>query len=184
MRGTYEPSPPSVSLYVCICIYIYMYAHTLYLTHHRKNTHSPADRPAPVPDLRDLPTGGIKRIAAGGYVVLALTEGNDLYAWGGGGGGRAPLSLLTGAGGGPAPVVVEEQGVEADDILDCAVGDAHAVVLTGEGHVYVVGDNGNGQLGLPAAAVESWTRVAVPGTAVAVAAGPRSSFVVTRHHSS
>ena len=138
-----------------------------------------------MPDLQDLPTGAITKIAAGGYAVLVLTEGNDLYAWGAG--GRAPLPLS----GGPAPLAVVVDGVEADDVLDCAVGDAHAVVLVGGAQVYVVGANGNGQLGLAAgggeapapAAVESWTPVAVPpgaGPVVAVAAGPRSSFIVTR----
>ena len=167
---------------------------------------SPAGRPSPVPDLRDLPTGRIRRIAAGGYAVLALTEGHDMYAWGGGsiGGGRSS-PLFAGSGGisgVPAPVVVvamdaepgseRVQQEEVEDVVDCAAGDAHVVVLTGQGHVYVAGDNGNGQLGLAgdkakanAKAVASWTRVALPpetGAVVAVAAGPRSSFIVTRHH--
>lgn len=138
-------------------------------------------------ELQDLPTGKIKKIAAGGYVLLALTEGNDLYAWGGHPGRPA---LIEGISGSPTPVIVEEH-----DITDCAVGESHIIVLTEEGHVYVVGDNTNGQLGLPVKRVASWAKVTMPFTSgqssvvvvvvvVAVEAGPRSSFVLTKHQRS
>lgn len=138
-------------------------------------------------ELQDLPTGKIKKIAAGGYVLLALTEGNDLYAWGGHPGRPA---LIEGISGSPTPVIVEEH-----DIMDCAVGESHIIVLTEEGHVYVVGDNTNGQLGLPVKRVASWAKVTMPFTSgqssvvvvvvvVAVEAGPRSSFVLTKHQRS
>ena len=138
--------------------------------------------------------------------MLALTAGHDVYAWGGGHPGqRSPLLAGGGASFVPTPVVVvvaapgsgqqQQQEEEVEDVLDCAVGDAHAVVLAGDGRVYVAGDNGNGQLGLPgdkakakadakAGTVVSWTKVDLPpgaGDVVAVAAGPRSSFIVARH---
>ena len=66
---------------------------------------SPADRPGLVEDLEDLPTGRIKKIAAGGYTVLALTEGHDLYAWGG---SPARMPILKTISGSPSPIDVEE----------------------------------------------------------------------------
>lgn len=131
-------------------------------------------------ELQDLPTGKITKIAGGGYVLLALTEGNDLYAWGGHPGRPA---LIEGISGSPMPVIVEEH-----DITDCAVGESHIIVLTEEGHVYVIGDNTNGQLGLADSKVASWTKVAVPlalgQSIMAVEAGPRSSLVLTKHQRS
>ncbi|RYO86529.1 hypothetical protein DL766_003026 [Monosporascus sp. MC13-8B] len=63
---------------------------------------SPAEYPGAVRELEELPTGKIKKIVAGGYVVLGLTEGNDLYAWGGHPGRPA---LIEGISGSPTPMV-------------------------------------------------------------------------------
>lgn len=130
-------------------------------------------------DLDDLPTGPVTKLAGGGYVLAALTAGGDLYCWGHA--GRS--TYLDGLSDAPAPVVV----VDDKDVVDVAVGDAHMLVLTDDGEVYVLGDNANGQLGLPGvAAAETWTRVDLAsvlaeGEAVAgVAAGPKSSFLITR----
>jgi alpha-tubulin suppressor-like RCC1 family protein len=77
-------------------------------------------------------------------------------------------------------VVIDEK-----DIIDVAVGEAHMLVLTSEREVYVIGDNTNGQLGLPGVtSTKTWTRVdlgAVLSTGQAVtrvAAGPRNSFLI------
>lgn len=137
---------------------------------------SPAENPSPVTDLSELPTGPITKLAAGGYLLAALTAGNDLYCWGHAG-RSAVLDDLTDT---PSPVVVDEQ-----DILDVAVGEAHMLVLTTDRQVYVVGDNANGQLGLPGvSAAKTWTRidlgsVLAPGEIITgVAAGPRNSFLI------
>lgn len=109
-------------------------------------------------------------------MLAALTAGNDLYCWGHG--GRSPvfedLSEV------PSPVVIDER-----DVMDVAVGEAHMLVLTADGGVYVVGSNANGQLGLPGVvSTGSWTRInlgSVLGTGetvTGVAAGPRSSFLI------
>ncbi|KAK7748033.1 hypothetical protein SLS53_001285 [Cytospora paraplurivora] len=145
-----------------------------------------ADQPGMVTALRDLPTGPIRKVAAGGYVLGALTAGDDLYLWGGGGGGgggqpggrKGVLADIVGDE--PAPV-----DLDGRDIADVAIGDSHLVVLTTGGEVFVVGDNGNGQLGLHEHEyAESWARVGLGlqdgRRAVGVAAGPRNSFILVR----
>lgn len=141
-----------------------------------------AQSPGLVSKLADLPTGPISKIAAGGYVLAALTAENDLYVWGHA--GRAVAAGLSGGGieitEDPTPVVIEDH-----DIADVAVGEAHLVVLTTTGEVFVIGSNINGQLGLPGSkSVEKWTRVEplCPDSSrkhvVAVAAGPRNTFLL------
>lgn len=136
----------------------------------------PADQPALVTALQDLPTGPISKIAAGGYNLAAMTSGNDLYLWGGHPGRKAILTDVTDE---PMPIDIEGQ-----DIADVAVGELHLVVLTTEGDIFAVGDNTNGQLGLPHRSVESWTRVELDlqddQRAVGVAAGPKNSFIMVR----
>lgn len=140
-----------------------------------------ATEPGLVTDLVDLPTGPIIKLAAGGYVLAALTEGQDLYIWGHG--GRAAAAGLSGlkVTDVPTPVVVEDH-----DIVDVAVGEGHLIALAATGEVYVIGSNSNGQLGLgvDAKGVDAWTRVTIGGLEgkqiVAVAAGPKNSFLVIR----
>ncbi|KAH9908132.1 RCC1/BLIP-II [Xylariomycetidae sp. FL2044] len=138
---------------------------------------NPAEKPGLVEELEDLPTGKITRIAAAGYIVLALTEGRDLYAWGGHPGRRAILEELSSQ---PTPILVEDH-----DIVDCGIGDAHIIVLTSNGEVFVIGDNTNGQLGLRTPSGSIWNRL--PSgmwkgqSVVGVEAGPRNSFVLTQY---
>lgn len=137
---------------------------------------NPAGEPGLVTALQDLPTGPIAKIAAGGYMLAALTTGNDLYLWGGHPGRKTVPEDVTDE---PAPVVVEEA-----DIADVAVGEAHLLVLTTDGKVLVIGDNGSGQLGLPIKSTDSWRQVELRlregRRAVAVVAGPRNSFVIIK----
>ncbi len=90
--------------------------------------------------LEDLPTGPISKIAAGGYVLAALTSGRDLYYWGCYPGRPAMLNDVSAD---PTPAEVEDK-----DIVDVGVGDLHMIVLTADGQVFVIGDNGNGQIAL------------------------------------
>ncbi|KAI0440982.1 regulator of chromosome condensation 1/beta-lactamase-inhibitor protein II [Xylaria telfairii] len=139
---------------------------------------SPAERPGLVEDLENLPSGKIKKIAAGGYTVLALTEGHDLYGWGGHPARQPIIDTLSSS---PSPVDVEE-----NDILDFSVGETHMIVLTTHGDVYVIGENTNGQLGVPSDGTTQWEKVPWPPTEeaiVGVRAGQRSSFVVTKNAS-
>ena len=147
---------------------------------------SPATAPGLVEDLMNLPTGPIVKLAGGGYVLAALTAGNDLYCWGHP--GRAAVANLSGLGvtDTPAPIVIDDH-----DIADIAVGESHLVALTTTGDVFVIGSNSNGQLGLgsPVEVAETWTRLSSLDGALSadrkvkgVAAGPRNSFLIIRKH--
>ncbi|KAF2966519.1 hypothetical protein GQX73_g7058 [Xylaria multiplex] len=137
---------------------------------------SPAGSPGLVEDLEDLPSGKIRKIAAAGYTVIALTEGHDLYAWGG---HPARQPILQTLSGNPSPVDVEE-----NDILDCSIGETHMLVLTTGGDVYTIGENSNGQLGLLLQRTANWVKVPLfprGEVVVGVRAGQRSSFIVTKN---
>lgn len=135
---------------------------------------SPAGEPGLVTALQDLPTGRISKIAAGGYMLAALTTGNDLYIWGGHPGRKTVPADVTDE---PAPV-----DIEGNDIADVAVGETHIIVLTTKGDVFVVGENGDGQLGIPSKSEESWTRVSLGfkegREVIGVQAGARNSFLL------
>lgn len=140
---------------------------------------SPADEPGIVTALQELPTGPISKIAAGGYMLAALTTGNDLYIWGGHPGRKTVPADITDE---PTPVDIEE-----NDIADVAIGETHIIVLTTNGDVFVIGENGNGQLGLPNKSEDSWARVPLDlkdgRRVVGVQAGARSSFLLVHRES-
>ncbi|KAI0449604.1 regulator of chromosome condensation 1/beta-lactamase-inhibitor protein II [Xylaria acuta] len=139
-------------------------------------TSSPAERPGLVEDLENLPSGKIEKIAAGGYTVLALTEGHDLYGWGGHPAYQPVLDTLSSS---PSPV-----DVEGNDILDFSAGETHMIALTTDGDVYVIGENTNGQLGMLSKGKPKWEKIPLsPGeeAIVGVKAGQRSSFIVTKN---
>lgn len=137
-----------------------------------------------MPDLNSLGEP-VQKIAAGGYTAAALTESGSLYAWGmrspGSHHRRQAIPDLNGI-----PNYVEVDG--GKDVVDMAAGESHAITLTVDGCVYVIGGNENGQLGLKTRflgsvwSVSSWTKVdlglADGHRVVAVRAGPRASFIV------
>ena len=142
---------------------------------------SPAEAPGDVLDLNSLGEP-VRKVAAGGYTVAALTASGSLYAWGVESPGthrrQQAIPGLTGI-----PNYIEVDGDK--DVHDIAVGESHAIALTADGSVYVLGGNEDGQLGLGIQGTErtkSWTKVdlgLVEGhRAVCVGAGPRSSFVL------
>lgn len=137
---------------------------------------SPANIPFIVEDLLDLPTGPIRKISSGGYVTAALTTGNDLYVWGGRPGQEKILEQLSGT---PEPVDLD------GDILDVGVGANHIIALTTEHKLYVVGADGNGQLGLDVDKLSEWREVALPlkenQHVTSVHAGYRNSFVTVEN---
>lgn len=164
----------------------------------------PASHPSPIPLLSNLPTGPIRHLALcpQSYLLACLTEGNDLYVWCDP--RRLPPSLRTlffdsgsdqQANGeddfnGPVPVVITDaEGNEVDGIVDVAVGAEHMIALTDTGEVYVIGENGCGQLGLGEEVkyVMKWMKVPLSWdnggdgskkVVKSVAAGPWASFLI------
>ncbi|KAK0102464.1 hypothetical protein ONS95_006083 [Cadophora gregata] len=137
----------------------------------------PANVPSIVEDLVELPGGGIRKISSGGYVTAALTEDNDLYVWGGRAGQKATLE---GLGGSPMPV-----DLDGEDIWDVSVGMNHMLVVTMNRKLFVVGEGGNGQLGLEVKELEDWKEVKLPlregQTITSVHAGYKNSFVMVEN---
>ncbi|KAM4066851.1 regulator of chromosome condensation (RCC1) repeat domain-containing protein [Hirsutella rhossiliensis] len=143
---------------------------------------APADQPGIVLDLADLEEP-IKHVSAGGYTIAALTESGGIYLWGmsphRAESRKRPFLALS-----RVPNYIEVD--DGKDVKDMAVGDLHVLALTTDGSIYALGDNRNGQTGLGKSAghgVQDWTKVDfhVPSgqKAIAVAAGPRSSFILT-----
>jgi len=141
--------------------------------------YEPASERRLIADLHGLPTGPIVKIAAGGYVAGALTEGRDLYLW-----GMSIKNTKFELSGDPSPL--ELHGM---DIVDIAIGDGHIVVLGCDGtnrSVWVIGEGRNGQLGLGPGVThaEDWTEVDVStitgaGKVIAgVVAGPMATFLL------
>lgn len=145
---------------------------------------SPADEPCTVLALSDL-DDPVSKVTAGGYTVAALTESGALYLWGmGSPGGGSKLPIIVGLD--DVPNYFEVDGDK--DVRDIALGEYHAISLTADGCVYVIGGNEDGQLGLGKDAggrIDSWTRVNLhlPSDqhVVRVASGPRASFILASH---
>ncbi|PHH82822.1 hypothetical protein CDD82_4694 [Ophiocordyceps australis] len=143
---------------------------------------SPAEDPCSVSDLASLDEP-VTHVSAGGYTLAALTKSGALYLW-----GTCPRSVQAGQDFMPKlnniPNYVQVDGDE--DVRDVALGDSHAIVLMMDGTLHVIGDNRNGQLGLGDSTVKgcsSWTKLSLDlpqgHQVVAVAAGPRTSFILT-----
>jgi alpha-tubulin suppressor-like RCC1 family protein len=133
-------------------------------------------RPGPVVALLDLPTGCIRKIAANGYTLGALTGKGDLYCWGCRPPGRQPF--LNNLNGTP-----NLEDVYGKAIVDFGIGESHMIVLTDDDKVMVIGHNTNGQLGIPGLEkADTWTEVLLDlegdKTVMAVRAGPRTSFLI------
>ncbi|KAG6006751.1 hypothetical protein E4U21_006736 [Claviceps maximensis] len=136
-----------------------------------------------VPDLMNL-GDPVKHISANGYVLAALTESGSVYVWGRKSRGvqSRGATFLESLSGTPNYCKVGDDL----DVQDFALGESHAISLTTDGDVYVIGANRNGQLGLSQGKdhiVQEWTRITlnlpIDQSVVGVAAGPRSSFIVT-----
>ncbi|RFU73133.1 hypothetical protein TARUN_9119, partial [Trichoderma arundinaceum] len=151
--------------------------------------------PGPVPDLHDIASADdpVKRVTAGGTAVAALTtSSSSVYVW-----GSTPSAASKSSSGSHTRrghAFRDLSGIpnytEIDngkDVVDIALGEAHAIALTADNLIYVIGENNNGQLGIGndigMERAEEWTnvpfKVAEGYTIVGVAAGPRASFILT-----
>lgn len=118
-------------------------------------------------------------ITACGYTVGAVTQSHSVYVWGRQAPSRSKEPSLF-ADLFPFPSYIEIAG--GKDIVDFALGEVHAIALTTEGEVYVIGNNESGQLGLDIEDSRTWLKSDfVPPdncVIVGVAAGPRTSFIL------
>ncbi|KAB8290227.1 hypothetical protein EYC80_011096 [Monilinia laxa] len=152
---------------------------------------TPAHNPSPLSSLTSLPTGPIHKLSSSGPLTAALTTGHDLYIWG----TTTIPSIIPELSQFPPsdnydPIPLDIHGA---DILDFGIGENHMLVLTTEGEVYVIGENGNGQLGLgedEKGRCEEWRRVdlefgeGAKKKCVGVWAGYKCSFVAVVDSSS
>ena len=106
-----------------------------------------------------------------------MTDDNDLYIWGGRAGQKA---ILEGLEGSPTPV-----DLDGEDVWDVSVGMNHILAVTMDRKLFVVGDGGNGQLGLEAKELNEWKEVKLPlkegQKIMSVYAGYKNSFVLVQN---
>ncbi|KEY72721.1 hypothetical protein S7711_02509 [Stachybotrys chartarum IBT 7711] len=125
---------------------------------------SPASKPCKVLDLASLDEP-IKMISAGGLTAAAITESGSLYVWGmASSGTHRRQQAFDSLNGTPNYIEVDD----GKDVEAVAVGDSHAVLALGR-------DRGE--------SVRTWTDVGFEAPdgqkVIGVAAGPRSSFILT-----
>ena len=156
------------------------------------STQFPASHPTVISAL-----DGIKmaKIAAGTWLIAALSHEKDLYVWGYT--LQQPVAedhscfkgLLdtNGAEGTPEDVHLIDIA-DGQNIEDVAVGDEHLVVLTTTGELWGYGSNDCGQLGLGRDVKTTqgkWVKVYSPDPIEkiqGIAAGPLNTFVVVGRH--
>ncbi|KAF7953013.1 hypothetical protein EAE96_006235 [Botrytis aclada] len=110
---------------------------------------NPASQPTLLNSLMYLPTGKIHKLSSSGSLTAALTTGHDLYIWGRTNTPSIIPELSDSSSFSSSddydPIPLDIHGA---DILDFSIGENHMLVLTTDGELYVIGENGNGQLGL------------------------------------
>ncbi|KAK2591742.1 hypothetical protein QQS21_010563 [Conoideocrella luteorostrata] len=136
-----------------------------------------------VPDLTCL-GDPVKHVTAGGYILAALTESSSVYVWGRQSGGMGHRTFNSSFDVSGMPNYCEVYGDK--DVQDIALGESHAIALTANGEVCVIGTNSNGQLGLGKSRdfhATAWTKLHLDlptgHHVTGVAAGPRCSFILT-----
>lgn len=145
----------------------------------------PADKPGIVDALGGLKIASIQCGPGVGWLASALSEDGALYLWGASMPGEdGVIRCLGDAGPGEVALVeiIPEPNAEPVDIISAAVGRNHVSLATDDGHLFVVGDNGNGQLGMTQEQpfVEDWTRVPSLHGIQRVVAGPKATFALSR----
>lgn len=134
----------------------------------------------------------IEKICHGGGMFGAVSVDGAAYLWGL---SMPPESRLVStlasmpADEDVALITLNANGDDEPDIVDMDIGNGHAAVVTKAGHLYVVGSDSNGQLGLmryhslededqSESFVVDWTRVTLHETVRAVICGPKSTAIL------
>lgn len=135
----------------------------------------PAAKPCAITDLDGIL---VRKISCGKWMVVAITEDDDLYVWGPGKPGTK--GGLENVGDGDGMI----RPVDIEDVADVAVGDEHIVVVTKLGDVWVYGSNEYGQLGLGHEVKDTHSKWVELGKDIfdgggvdSVEAGPLNTFV-------
>jgi alpha-tubulin suppressor-like RCC1 family protein len=131
-----------------------------------------------VPRLIEALSGVVvKQVAAGALHSMVLTRDGDVFTWGWGRFGQL-------GHGNTDDQFVPKRVEGLTNVTDVAAGDYHRMAVVEGGAVYTWGCNHDGQLGLGDHGEGTQRNVPteVPGVneVVAVAAGPRNSFVLSR----
>jgi hypothetical protein len=142
---------------------------------------TPAEKPGLVEALGGLKIESVQCGPGVGWLASALSEDGALYLWGTTMPGEdGALECLREAGPGEVALVeiLPDPDAEPADIVSASVGRNHVAVVTDAGHLFVIGDNGNGQLGLGREQpfVEEWTHVPSLNDFERVVSGPKSTF--------
>ena len=141
----------------------------------------PADKPGILDALGGLKIASIQCGPGVGWLASALSEDGALYLWGTPMPGEdGVIKCLRDAGPGEVALVEIIPGMNAEpvDVVSAGIGRNHVAVVTENGDLFVVGDNGNGQLGLGKERpfLEDWTRVPSLHGVRQVLAGPKATF--------
>lgn len=144
----------------------------------------PANKPGIVDALGGLNIASIQCGPGVGWLASALSEDGALYLWGTPMPGEdGVIRCLGDAGPGEVALVeiIPETNGEPADITSACVGRNHVSVVTDGGDLFVVGDNGNGQLGLGRGTpfAEEWTQVPSLHGIRRVLAGPKATFALS-----
>jgi hypothetical protein len=146
---------------------------------------APANSPGVVEALGGLKIGSIQCGPGVGWLASALSEDGALYVWGTPTPGEdGVIRCLNEAGPGEVALIeiLAESSAEPVDIVSAGVGRNHIAVVTDARQLFVVGDNGNGQLGLGREQffLEDWTRVPALYGLEKVVAGPKATFAFSQ----
>jgi alpha-tubulin suppressor-like RCC1 family protein len=150
-------------------------------------TNAGSARPNPAPALVALPgqNGAVTQVSAGGGHSLALTAGDQLYAFGSNSEGELgnPTNIST-SNPNPTPTPVGLPG-QVGHITQVSAGAIHTLVSTSSGQLYAFGYNYAGQVGNPDPRVVQQptpTLVALPGEVGQIAkisAGGEHNLILT-----
>jgi len=147
---------------------------------------TPAEEPGLVEALGGLRIASVQCGPGVGWLAAALSEDGALYLWGAAmPGEEGVIECLREAGAGEVALVEimsDLNAAEPADIVGASVGRNHVAVVTDAGHLFVVGDNSNGQLGMGKehSFLREWTRVPSLENVSRVACGPKTTFALTQ----
>jgi alpha-tubulin suppressor-like RCC1 family protein len=145
---------------------------------HEGNTAVPTavDFSASIVALRGRPI--VTTVCCGPTTTFAVTSGGHVFGWGGSSNGE--LGIHQGIVGVPRHIVLPSSLNHSYKVVKVAAGPFHTLLLTSTGEVFVSGDNGEGQLGIPGQAVfHTWRAIRHAHNVRHVSTNNHQSFFIT-----